>query len=98
MDICPLCNRDMYFPSDHHLTPKCRGGKRNDTVTICRDCHSAIHALFSNKQLESEFADVDSLMSDERLAKTVKFLSKQNPQYRTKTKLANNQRRRRRNG
>lgn len=41
-DPCPLCTRPNYFPSDHHLVPKSRGGKV--TKTICSDCHRMIHA------------------------------------------------------
>lgn len=95
-DPCPLCGRPNYFPSDHHLVPKCRGGRQ--TETICQDCHSAIHALFSNKQLESEFSTVEALMADERFRRTVRFLSKQDPTRRMKTDRANDQRRRGRNG
>lgn len=96
MEACPLCIRDIHFKSDHHLTPKCRGGK--EKVLICRDCHEAIHALFSNKELEHEFNSVDSLLKSERFTKTIKFISKQDPSRRTKTKLASDQRKRNRNG
>lgn len=100
MKTCPLCNRELILPSDHHLKPKCRGGKRDEEnmLLICRDCHDAVHALFSNKQLESEFDSVEALMANERFAKTVKFISKQDPGGRTKTKRSNDKRRRRGNG
>ena len=90
----------MIHYSDHHLKPKCRGGQRNDEnmVLICSDCHSAIHALFSNKQLEKEYNSVDALLADERFAKAVKFISKQDPSKRMRSKRANNQKRRGRNG
>lgn len=78
------------------MIPKSRGGK--ETETICRDCHSAIHAQFSNKELEREYNSVEALLANERFAKTVKFLSKQDPTRRMKTRLANNQKRRGRNG
>lgn len=38
--ICPICERPNYYPSDHHMVPRSRGGKT--TETICRDCHKAI--------------------------------------------------------
>ena len=97
MKDCPLCNRIMYHASDHHLIPKTRGGK-DETVTICNDCHQAIHSLFSNKELENKYNTVDSLLSDERFAKTVKFISKQDPTRKTRTKNAKDQKRRGRNG
>lgn len=95
-ETCPLCNRPMHYASDHHLVPKTRGGK--DTVTICYDCHQAIHSLFSNKDLENKYNTVDSLLSDERFAKTAKFISRQDPTRKTRTKNAKDQKRRGRNG
>ena len=96
MDLCPLCQRPNYFPSDHHLVPKCRGG--NVTETVCADCHGTIHAFFSNKELERNYNTVESLLANERFDKAIKFLSKQDPTRRTKTLQANNQKRRGRNG
>lgn len=97
---CPLCNRcDIRLrPSDHHLVPKCRGGTNKDKKIICRDCHDAIHAQFSNKELDKNYRTVDSLLTNETFSKTVKYISKQPPTRRIKTKLSNNQKRRGRNG
>jgi formate hydrogenlyase subunit 6/NADH:ubiquinone oxidoreductase subunit I len=67
-------------------------------LLICRDCHEAVHALFSNKQLEHEYNTVDVLLNNSKLLKTIKFISKQDPSRRTKTKLSGDQRKRRRNG
>ena len=92
---CPLCDRKA-AGSNHHLVPKCRGGASKEL--ICIDCHEAIHALFSNKQLESEFDSVDSLLSDDTFRKTVKFISRQDPTRHVKTRLANSQKKRGRNG
>ncbi len=93
---CPLCNRPMHFPSDHHLVPKTRGGK--ETLTICCDCHRAVHSLFSNKDLEKKYNTVESLLSDERFAKMALFLSKQDPRRRNRAKRARDQKKRGRNG
>lgn len=96
MNDCPLCERSGIILSDHHLVPRCRGGTGEDKVTICRDCHDALHALFSNKELESTYNSVDALMTHDGYAKMVKFISKQ--KGKVSTKLSNNQRRRGRNG
>jgi 5-methylcytosine-specific restriction enzyme A len=85
----------MIHKSDHHLTPRCRGGK--DTIPICSDCHRAIHSLFSNKELERNYNSVEALMGDEKVQKMVAFLSKQDPNRRYKAVLSRDQRKRGRN-
>lgn len=66
------------------------------TKTICQDCHSAIHATFSNKELEREYATIDALLSHPDFAKLIAFISKQDG--KVKTRLATGQRGRGRNG
>ncbi|MBS2017922.1 MAG: HNH endonuclease [Deltaproteobacteria bacterium] len=82
-DPCPLCERPNDDPTDHHLVPKSRGGKV--TETICRDCHKAIHAVFSNKELETTYNTVDALMAHEELAKMIRFIAKQQGRVRVRT-------------
>jgi hypothetical protein len=82
-DPCPLCGRPNFHPSDHHLVPKSRGGKV--TETICRDCHTAIHAHFTNAELERELASVDALLAHPAFAKVVRFIAKQDPGGRIRT-------------
>jgi hypothetical protein len=94
---CPLCERENYYPSDHHLVPRSRGG-RDCTETICQSCHEAIHQVLSNKELEKEYNTVDSLLSHPILSRVIKFISKQDPTKKIKTKLANTQKGRGRNG
>lgn len=74
---CPLCDRAYPWLrlSDHHLVPRSRGGK--DTLPICTDCHRAIHATFSNRELEAEYNTVEALLAHPTFVKTVKFISKQ---------------------
>lgn len=82
-DPCPLCERPNDDPTDHHLVPKSRGGKV--TETICRDCHKAIHAVFTNKELETTYNTVDSLMAHEELAKMIRFIAKQEGRVRVRS-------------
>lgn len=81
---CPLCKREVPKVSDHHLTPKSRGGRV--TLPICLDCHRSIHAFFTNKELEEKYHTVEALLENERFAKHIKWLSKQDPNRRYKTK------------
>lgn len=59
------------------MVPKSRGGRV--TQTICRDCHRAVHSLFTNKQLEKTYNTVDALLGHEDFRKMVAFLKKQDP-------------------
>jgi 5-methylcytosine-specific restriction endonuclease McrA len=93
---CPLCKRPIIYGSDHHLVPKCRGGK--EKLPICSDCHRTIHSLFTNKQLEKEFNTIEALMTDERMRKAVAFLAKQDPHRRYRPVLSKERRRSGRNG
>lgn len=81
---CPICLRPNLHPSDHHMVPRSRGGKT--TETICADCHKAIHATFTNKELEQTYHTVDVLLAHQEFAKMVKFISKQDPGGKVKTK------------
>ena len=79
------------------MVPRSRGGKA--TQTICADCHHAIHAMFTNKELEKEYNTVESLLAHEVFEKQIKFLRKQNPQTRMKMKRTNERARKKgRNG
>lgn len=80
---CPLCERPNLSPSDHHLVPKSRGGRV--TETICRDCHTAIHATFTNKELEREYSTFEALMAHEEFAALIRFIGKQRGKVRTRT-------------
>ncbi len=82
-DPCPVCERPNHHPSDHHMVPRSRGGKA--TTTICRDCHSAIHATFTNRELDDEFHTVDALLAHPTFAQTIAFIAKQDPGGRVRT-------------
>lgn len=83
-DSCPFCKREMIHKNLHHLIPKSRGG--TNVLMICSDCHKTIHCFFTNKELEKKYHTVEVLMNDERFAKAIKFLSKQDPHRRHRSK------------
>ena len=49
-------------------------------------------------ELEHKYNTVEILMVNDKLSKTIRFISKQNPRRRTKTKLSKDHRGRRRYG
>lgn len=89
---CPICERPNYYPSDHHMVPKSQGGRT--TETICRDCHKAIHAVFTNKELAETYHTPEALLSNEVFAKMIKFIAKQDPGGKTTIKKNKNRLRR----
>ena len=70
-------------PQRPSLFPKSRKGKV--TATICADCHRAIHASFTNKELEREYSTVEALLAHEGFLKVVRFIAKQDPGGRVRT-------------
>lgn len=90
-ESCPLCERPMFHASEHHLVPKSRGGK--NTELICSDCHSAIHALFTNRELEKGHNTVEALLADPGFRRALAFIRKQDPRKRHRS--VRSQRRRR---
>lgn len=95
-DPCPLCDRPNFYPSDHHLVPKSRGGKV--TRNICGDCHNAIHKFWTNKELEKSIHTVEAILADPRFAKHAEWLRKQDPRRRNRTERTNERKRRGRRG
>jgi hypothetical protein len=68
---CALCEREPAKLTKHHLVPRARHNKkvkreqtseeRNRIAYICRPCHSQLHALFTEKQLERELNTLELL-------------------------------------
>jgi hypothetical protein len=75
------------------LVPKSRKGRV--TETICADCHRAIHATFTNKELEREYSTVEALLAHEAFAQVVRFIARQDPGGRVRTARARDHGRRR---
>jgi 5-methylcytosine-specific restriction protein A len=94
--ICPLCTRDLPSLEKHHL--RTRRKDREDVEKICRDCHSQIHALFSNTELRDARLGLDtieSLLENDRMAKAIAFVRKHPAGSRVTTNLSKHARRRR---
>jgi len=79
MPTCAICGREEVL-TRHHLIPRTRhSNKRNKkefnrrevkaTVGICRPCHSQIHAVLSEKDLEREWNTVEKLRAHPEIAK-----------------------------
>ena len=82
---CAICGRDETL-TRHHLIPRTRHhNKRNkreferavvrQVVGICRPCHSQIHALLSEKELEREFNTIAKLKAYPGIAKFADWIA-----------------------
>lgn len=87
IEPCPLCERPNLNPSDHHLVPRSRGGKQ--TLAICRDCHHAVHAVLTNKELEAKYHTVVELLAHAELSKMIAFIARQDPGGRVRVRRTN---------
>ena len=82
---CVICGREETL-TRHHLIPRTRHhNKKNkrdferamvrQVVGICRPCHSQIHALLSEKELEREYNTVAKLKGHAGVAKFAEWIA-----------------------
>ncbi len=71
---------------EHHLFPKTlhstKWFKKNftkeqldETITLCRDCHDAIHKFLTEKELGRSYNTKVKLMANEKVAGFVKWIA-----------------------
>ena len=81
---CAICGREEIL-TRHHLIPRTRHrNKRNKrefdratvkfTVGICQPCHSQLHAVLTEKELERDYRTVDALLSHPEIAKFAEWM------------------------
>lgn len=87
---CELCERvTKRGTTEHHLIPRtCHSNKwfkknfsrevMRQTVSLCRDCHSAVHRFVPDeKELGREFNSLERLLDHPAISKFVKWARKQ---------------------
>jgi len=86
---CAICGREETL-TRHHLIPRTRHhNKRNKrefarrevrvTVGICRPCHSQIHAILTEKELERDYRTVEALRTHPEIAKFAAWIATKPP-------------------
>jgi hypothetical protein len=85
-----LCGRHVprRLITQHHLTPRERGGKPEHRVPMCRPCHKQVHAVFGNKQLAALYNDLPSLRTAPALQPFIRFIRKQRPDAQVQTRMS----------
>jgi len=82
LGICQLCEREVEV-TDHHLIPRTRhknvkktttAEQRNFTVPLCRACHSQIHDLITEKEMERTYNTIEKLKEHEGVQKFINWI------------------------
>ena len=85
---CGLCGRS--FPlrnlTRHHCLPKSEGGDADDIELVCGQCHTMVHATFTNQTLATLCPTIQKLRAAPELAGFVKWVRKQPATRRTANK------------
>ena len=89
MGLCGFCNRDKELTFHHYIPRTLHSNKffrkhysveymKTHGVDLCKECHSAIHDFFTEKELGKSYNDKDKLLSDERFRRYLRWVRKQN--------------------
>lgn len=83
---CRLCGRS--FPRSgltrHHGLPKSKGGTADAVELVCGQCHTMIHATFTNETLATVYPTVADLRAAPELAGFIRWVRKQPASRRTR--------------
>ena len=76
--LCPLCQRPLGVTriEEHHLVPKTFKGK--ETISLHKICHRAIHATFSERELQKYYFTINRLLESEELQRFIAWVAKSN--------------------
>lgn len=89
MPKCGLCGRELgdVLVEDHHMIPKTFKG--SETQPVHKICHRAIHATFTERELQHYYHTFERLLEHEDIQKFVRWVSKKPPDYFVGTKETN---------
>jgi hypothetical protein len=90
--ICGLCEREFERSglTKHHCLPRSRGGTNEDVALICSQCHSTVHANYTNSTLEAMYPTLLLLRDAPELEPYLKWVRKQPAGRRKKNRPRRN--------
>lgn len=97
---CELCGSDLLPLTRHHLVPRSKARSRKEAedpanaAMLCRPCHDAVHALFTDAELAKSYHSIADLVSDPRIADFVDWKRK-HPGFAGHSRMANARKKRR---
>jgi hypothetical protein len=76
---CGLCGRCFARAglTRHHCLPRQKGGTAEDVELLCAQCHSMVHATYTNPTLASQYATLAELRQAPELEKYIRWVRKQ---------------------
>jgi 5-methylcytosine-specific restriction enzyme A len=85
---CALCDRAFTRDtlSRHHCKPKSKGGTNDDIALICGQCHSTVHANYTNETLAALYPTAAKLRLAPELTGYFKWVRKQPTTRRIKNR------------
>ncbi len=97
-DKCEICGVECNT-SKHHLIPQVVSRHKNkylktdegNFLWVCVECHSQIHALFSNQELKELYDTKEKLLAEPRFRKFVEW-RKKHPEFKGSSKMAKERR------
>jgi hypothetical protein len=100
--VCALCEREEVL-TRHHLIPRTRHhNKRNKrdfdraavraVIGLCRSCHSQVHQLLTEKQLEREYHTLAQLRAHPGIAAFIDWIRTKPSGFRAAVRSARSRR------
>ncbi len=80
--LCPICGRELWKGDSidrHHFIPKSRGGKASEYLH--RICHRKIHSIWTEKELEKEFNDPNTVCAHPDMQTFIAWVRKKEPDF-----------------
>ncbi len=81
---CSLCERPFTGSqlTRHHCLPREKGGTMEHVELLCGQCHSMVHATYTNETLARVYPTIEELRAAPELASFLKWVRKQPPTRR----------------
>lgn len=97
--ICRICGREETL-TKHHLIPRTRHHNRRnkrdfarhtvrETIGLCRPCHSQVHAILTEKELERDWNTIERLNTHPEIRRFGDWISSKPAGFKCPSHAAN---------
>ena len=72
---CRICNRLLFTLHEHHINGNHKDNRKKNRISICLDCHSAVHTGISGKKRRTrQHYDFEAVNKIQQLRKKIILL------------------------